>query len=139
MAPNLAANRLREERSQWRKDHPFGFHAKPELNPDNTLNMLMWKCGIPGKQGTAWESGVYPLTMKFSEEYPMKPPRCSFPAGFYHPNVFPSGTVCLSILNEEKDWKPSMGIHQVCIYNIYTCIGYKEAILPFSNLFYRYC
>eukprot|EP00983_Pelagomonas_calceolata_P109952 1159615-Pelagomonas_calceolata.AAC.2 len=26
--------------------------------------------------------------------------QCKFPAGFYHPNIYPSGTVCLSILNE---------------------------------------
>ena len=26
--------------------------------------------------------------------------QCKFPANFFHPNVYPSGTVCLSILNE---------------------------------------
>lgn len=26
--------------------------------------------------------------------------QCKFDAGFFHPNVYPSGTVCLSILNE---------------------------------------
>lgn len=26
--------------------------------------------------------------------------QCKFPAGFFHPNIYPSGTVCLSILNE---------------------------------------
>jgi hypothetical protein len=26
--------------------------------------------------------------------------------GFFHPNIYPSGTVCLSILNEEEAWKP---------------------------------
>lgn len=26
--------------------------------------------------------------------------QCKFDAGFYHPNIYPSGTVCLSILNE---------------------------------------
>lgn len=32
---------------------------------------------------------------------------------FYHPNVYPSGTVCLSILNEEKAWKPAITVKQV--------------------------
>jgi hypothetical protein len=36
-----------------------------------------------------------------------------FPKGFFHPNVFPSGTVCLSILDEDKDWKPAITIKQV--------------------------
>ena len=40
--------------------------------------------------------------MHFSEDYPSKPPKCKFPQGFFHPNVYPSGTVCLSILNEDS-------------------------------------
>jgi ubiquitin-protein ligase len=47
---------------------------------------MIWKCFIPGKQGTDWEGGFYPLTMEFSEDYPSKPPKCKFPAGFFHPN-----------------------------------------------------
>ncbi|KNA23018.1 hypothetical protein SOVF_028370 [Spinacia oleracea] len=39
--------------------------------------------------------------MYFSEEYPSKPPKCKFPPGFFHLNVYPSGTVCLYILNED--------------------------------------
>lgn len=30
----LARNRLIMERKQWRKDKPFGFHARPESLPD---------------------------------------------------------------------------------------------------------
>ncbi|ORX84217.1 UBC-like protein, partial [Anaeromyces robustus] len=30
-----------------------------------------------------------------------------------HPNVYPSGTVCLSILNEDQDWKPSITIKDI--------------------------
>lgn len=36
---------------------------------------MKWKCHIPGKQGTDWEGGFYPLTMEFSEDYPTKPPK----------------------------------------------------------------
>lgn len=28
--------------------------------------------------------------------------QCRFPAGFFHPNVYPSGQVCLSIINEVR-------------------------------------
>lgn len=150
---------------------------------------MIWKCYIPGKVGTDWEGGFYPLTLEFSEDYPSKPPKCKFPAGFFHPNgerggrrflsslarasafltrapskpttrkrhpltqptsaiprkhprhrpknthhqkhqqitqkkhppkhtkptpkVYPSGTVCLSILNEDGGWKPSLTVSQV--------------------------
>jgi ubiquitin-conjugating enzyme E2 I len=76
---------------------------------------LLWKCGIPGKKGTDWEGGVYPLNIIFTEDYPNKPPKCQFDPPLFHPNVYPSGTVCLSILNEEKDWKPSITIKQILL------------------------
>jgi hypothetical protein len=38
---------------------------------------------IPGKDGTIWANGLYPLTMEFSEDYPHKPPKCKFPTGLF--------------------------------------------------------
>ena len=57
---------------------------------------------------------MFPLNIEFSEDYPTRPPRCRFPKGFFHPNVYPSGTVCLSILNESEAWKPNITVKQVC-------------------------
>lgn len=36
-----------------------------------------------------------------------------FEPPLFHPNVYPSGTVCLSLLDEEKDWRPAITIKQV--------------------------
>lgn len=36
-----------------------------------------------------------------------------FTPPLFHPNVYPSGTICLSILDEEKAWKPAITIKQV--------------------------
>ena len=33
----------------------------------------------------------------------------------FHPNVYPSGTICLSILNEEEGWRPAITIQQILI------------------------
>lgn len=115
MSSSLQLTRLQEERKQWRKDHPFGFWAKPELNADKTLDLTFWRAGIPGKKGTLWEGGVYEVTMKFPEEYPLKPPKCQFTPPLFHPNVYPSGTVCLSILNEDSDWKPAITVKQILL------------------------
>jgi ubiquitin-conjugating enzyme E2 I len=38
---------------------------------------MRWKCHIPGKAGTDWEGGFFPLSMEFSEDYPAKPPKAS--------------------------------------------------------------
>ncbi|TIA89448.1 hypothetical protein E3P99_02075 [Wallemia hederae] len=114
----VARARLAEERKMWRKDHPFGFWAKPTKAADGSLNLLNWEVGIPGKSGSAWEHGVYKLNMQFPEDYPSKPPKCKFTPPLFHPNVYPSaqlssGTVCLSILDEEKGWKPAITMKQV--------------------------
>ncbi len=51
--------------------------------------------------------------MNFSDEYPAAPPECKFDPPLFHPNVFPSCKVCLSILNAEKDWVPTITIKDV--------------------------
>eukprot|EP00483_Globobulimina_turgida_P012064 UN12086 len=109
----IALIRLAEERKAWRKCHPHGFFARPSKNPDGSTNLLCWKCGIPGKPGSSWEGGVYRLHMYFTDDYPNKPPKCQFESPLFHPNIYPSGTVCLSILNEEKGWKPCITIKTV--------------------------
>lgn len=111
----VARTRLAEERKAWRKDKPFGFFARPETRPDGSVNLLKWKCQIPGKDNTDWAGGFYPLTMEFTEDYPAKPPKCKFNANFFHPNIYPSGTVCLSILNEDEGWRPSITIKQIVL------------------------
>mmetsp|Transcript_4974 Transcript_4974/g.11714 ORF Transcript_4974/g.11714 Transcript_4974/m.11714 type:complete len:159 (-) Transcript_4974:239-715(-) len=109
----IAIGRLQQERKAWRKDHPFGFSARPEKLADGQNNFLKWECAVPGKAGTSWEGGEYIVTMEFSEEYPSKPPKCKFTPPLFHPNVYPSGTICLSILNEEEDWRPAITIKQM--------------------------
>lgn len=39
------------------------------------MNIMKWKCFIPGKAKTDWEGGYFPLTIEFSEDYPSKPPK----------------------------------------------------------------
>ncbi|KAG5487942.1 hypothetical protein LSCM1_08257 [Leishmania martiniquensis] len=79
------------------------------------LDLLHWEAGIPGKPGTPWEGGEFRLRLHFTEDYPTKPPKCVFTPVLFHPNVYPSGTVCLSILNEEKDWRPNITIKQILL------------------------
>jgi ubiquitin-conjugating enzyme E2 I len=38
-----------------------------------------------------------------------------FSPPLFHPNVYPSGTICLSILNEEEGWRPAITLKQVLI------------------------
>ncbi len=68
--------------------------------------------------GTDWAGGVYNLSMEFSDDYPSKPPKCKFIPCLFHPNIYPSGTVCLSILNDDdkaSSWSCSITIKQVLV------------------------
>ena len=120
---SLALDRLREERKAWRKEKPYGFWARPTTAADGTLNLMKWEAGIPGKPETLWEDGEYLLTMSFTEDYPSKPPKCQFRPALFHPNIYPSGTVCLSLLNEEKDWRP--------------CFTFKHILLAIQELLHN--
>ena len=92
-----------------------GFWARPEKNADGSTNLMKWRCGIPGKDGSPWAGGLYQLVMNFPDDFPARPPKCQFSPVLFHPNVYPSGTVCLSILNEEKAWKPSINLKQILL------------------------
>lgn len=82
--------------------------------------MLVFECGIPGKAGTNWDGGVYTVELKFSPDYPSKPPIATFKPAIYHPNVFSCGQVCLSILKDENEenkcgWRPAITLKQILL------------------------
>jgi ubiquitin-conjugating enzyme E2 I len=72
-------------------------------------------CGIPGTIGSKWEGGVYPASVEFPPTYPMKPPRIKLPKGFFAVNVYPSGTVSTSVLNDDVDWEPSITVKEFLV------------------------
>lgn len=100
----------------------------------------MFKLTVAFPDGTCSSASVlmadYPD--RNGTEYPTKPPKCTkrspeqrftlctpeplltaslgkFVPPLFHPNVYPSGTVCLSILNEEEAWKPAITVKQIML------------------------
>ena len=66
--------------------------------------------------------------MTFPDDYPSLPPKCTYYNGvsflgvfkpvLFHPNVYPSGTVCLSLLNPKKSefgWRPSISVKEILL------------------------
>ncbi|XP_038967393.1 SUMO-conjugating enzyme UBC9-like [Rattus norvegicus] len=90
-------------------------HQVRHRSGQGTMNLMNWECTIPGKKGTPWEGGLFKLRMLFKDDYPSSPPKCKFEPSLFHPNVYPSGTVCLSILEEDKDWRPAITIKQILL------------------------
>lgn len=63
-----AKNNRRVCRKQWRRDHPFGFFAKPARNPTTgVLDLKKWECGVPGKENTIWDGGLFKLELVFPD------------------------------------------------------------------------
>lgn len=124
----VARARLQEERKAWRRDHPHGFVAKPCVNADGTQNILRWKFRIPARASSIWAPGVYAGEIVFCEDYPQRPPTARFDKiegqPLFHPNIYPDGRVCLSIINPPEsrhgygkggNWSPSFGVKHVLI------------------------
>jgi ubiquitin-conjugating enzyme E2 I len=85
---------------------------------------MNWDCGVPGKKDvrsfmlnlqTNWAGGLYKLKLTFPDDFPQAPPKVYFSPAIFHPNVFPSGALCLSITNAEKGWKPSITLKQILL------------------------
>ena len=94
--------------------HHHHHHRPAHHHLNSSVDLCKWECRLPGKEGTEWAGGSFPLTLDFpADDFPAKPPKARFPAGFFHPNVYPSGTVCLSILNEDEGWRPSLTVRNV--------------------------
>jgi len=95
-------------------------------------NIFVWDAYIQAPENCSFEYGVFKVQIKFPNSYPMSPPRIKFiKPVIFHPNVYPDGTVCISILHSPGEdpfqyekacerWTPSYGIDKVllCIANL---------------------
>jgi ubiquitin-conjugating enzyme E2 I len=41
------------------------------------MDLKKWDVGVPGKEKTIWEGGLFKLEVTFPDEYPTKPPKCT--------------------------------------------------------------
>ncbi|KAF8507684.1 ubiquitin-conjugating enzyme [Hysterangium stoloniferum] len=80
--------------------HPVeGFSAG--LVDDN--NLLEWEVMIIGPPDTLYEGGFLKARLSFPPEFPLLPPKMRFITPMWHPNVYPDGGVCISILHPPEE------------------------------------
>uniref|UniRef100_A0ABI7WEY3 UBC core domain-containing protein n=1 Tax=Felis catus TaxID=9685 RepID=A0ABI7WEY3_FELCA len=96
---------------------PGKVHACPRPPPTATSRPPSFaKClvaaGRPGA-GRLHHPARRPLPPETRFLLPCGPGK--FEPPLFHPNVYPSGTVCLSILEEDKDWRPAITIKQILL------------------------
>ena len=86
-------------------------------------NFMKWNILLLGPADTVFEGGAFKCQIEFPKEYPNKPPSFKFTDKLYHPNIYPDGKVCISILNEGIDefeyesiserWNPSQSVNSI--------------------------
>ncbi|KAH7550066.1 hypothetical protein JRO89_XS13G0129600 [Xanthoceras sorbifolium] len=66
-------------------------------------NIFEWSVTIIGPPDTLYEGGFFNAIMSFPSNYPNSPPTVKFTTEIWHPNVYPDGRVCISILHPPGD------------------------------------
>lgn len=62
-------------------------------------NMFRWNIMFEGPIDSLYEGGVFNASLEFPADYPLKPPTMRFITSMWHPNIYPDGKVCISILH----------------------------------------
>merc|ERR1712048_122694 len=94
-----ARRRLMRDFKRLQKDTPEGISGAPQDN-----DVMSWNAVIFGPEDTPWDGGTFKLTLKFTEDYPAKPPKVLFVTTMFHPNIYADGGICLDIL--QNQWSP---------------------------------
>lgn len=82
-----AHRRLMKDYKELQSDTSLdGISAAPD--PEN---LLVWRAVICGPLDTAWEGGIFVLSLSFAHDYPATPPTVKFLTQIFHPN----GTRCV--------------------------------------------
>jgi len=94
----------------------------------NDENMFMWEVAIFGPPGTIYQGGYFKARMNFPHDYPFSPPSLKFEKStmLYHPNVYESGDLCISILHPPVNdphsgelpcerWNPTQSVRTILL------------------------
>ena len=89
--------------------------------PHARMNKLL--CGIPGPKNTAWEGGILPLLLTWSDVH--RPPICQFPTGFYHANVYKATGAIVTTMYREKQWHAEITLPEI-LFNIQQLLAHPK-------------
>ena len=114
--------RLFTEYKEITRNAPDGILAAP-LSEDN---LFEWEAVIAGPPSTPYEDGVFIAKITFPRDYPLSPPVMRFTSKVYHPNIYPDGKVCISILHAPGEdpnmyesaserWSPVQSIEKILL------------------------
>jgi len=96
------------------------------VNVPDESNLFEWDVAIFGPPGTLYEGGYFKAHMSFPSGYPYSPPTFRFLTKMWHPNIYESGDVCISILHPPVDdpqsgelpserWNPTQNVRTILL------------------------
>merc|ERR1719309_975508 len=94
--------------------------------PSNEENFFEWEALIAGPENTPFDGGVFTAKLIFPHDYPLSPPKMRFQSEVFHPNIYPDGRVCISILHAPGDdpmgyetsaerWSPVQSVEKILL------------------------
>lgn len=96
-------------------------HEMSETNKDIILSVEIYENNIlgphyvcfKGPKDTPYENGIFKLKIVIPCDYPFKPPVITFATNIYHPNISPSGTICIDIL--KNSWSSALKLSSIIL------------------------
>ena len=100
--------RIQNEYKKLKKNPVCNCSASPEED-----NIMVWKALIMGPTETPYEGGLFKLEIKFTKDFPLKPPQVRFKTKIFHPNIDSSGGICIDILKDS--WNPLLSVRIILL------------------------
>ena len=107
------------------KDAQNNDDLSASIGLENDDDLFKWNVLFEGPEDTLYEGGYFKARLQFPEDYPNSPPTMTFLSKMWHPNIYPDGKVCISILHApghdemnmqekpEEKWRPILGVESV--------------------------
>ncbi|TKR63090.1 hypothetical protein L596_026967 [Steinernema carpocapsae] len=92
-----------------------------------------WFINVEAAKGTIYEGEKYVLRVRFSDDYPFKPPEVVFVGDCVpcNPHVYECGHICISTLGD--GWSPMLNVQAVCVSIISMLASCKTKQWPVDN------
>ncbi|KAI3947914.1 hypothetical protein MKW92_000067 [Papaver armeniacum] len=129
----MALKRIQKEWQMLERDPPVSCSAGP-VGED----MFHWQGTITGPTDSPFAGGVFFISIHFSTDYPLKPPKVAFITPVFHPNINRDGGICLDILRAQY-WSPALTVSKLLlsICSLLTDPNPDHPLMPEIALMYK--
>ncbi|KAL8749837.1 MAG: hypothetical protein Q9184_006646 [Pyrenodesmia sp. 2 TL-2023] len=126
---------LRELHDQSTSPLPFLRH----LGPLSETDLFTWSVILSGPPSTAYEHGLWRLSISIPPTYPLAPPAIRFDTRIIHPNIgFKDGEICLDLLKggekgggDGGGWTPAYTVART-LEAVWLLLRYPEVDSPLN-------